>query len=103
MPHVPVLTIGSAPAASQEALEGARRAFGFVPNLLGVLAASPAALHAYLSLSEAFNASAFTDVERQVVLLSVRLHSDPPAATAPTWLAVRFVKTRDAAVLGLTP
>jgi uncharacterized peroxidase-related enzyme len=71
MPHLPVLTIDSAPAASQEALEGARRAFGFVPNLLGVLAASPAALHAYLSVSEAFDASAFTDVERQVVLLSV--------------------------------
>jgi uncharacterized peroxidase-related enzyme len=66
-----VHTIDTAPAASREALEGARRAFGFVPNLLGVLAASPAALRAYLSVSEAFNASAFSDVERQVVLLSV--------------------------------
>ena len=71
MSHLPVHTIDSAPAASQEALEGARRAFGFVPNLLGVLAASPAALRAYLRVGEAFNASSFTDVERQVVLLSV--------------------------------
>ncbi len=71
MPHLPVHTIDTAPAASHEGLEGARRAFGFVPNLLGVLAASPAALRAYLSASEAFSASTFTDVERQVVLLSV--------------------------------
>ena len=71
MSHLPVHTMDTAPAASRETLEGARRAFGFVPNLLGVLAASPAALRTYLSVSEAFNASAFTDVERQVVLLSV--------------------------------
>ncbi len=71
MSQLPVHTIATAPAASREGLEGAQRAFGFVPNLLGVLAASPAALRAYLSASEAFSASTFTDVERQVVLLSV--------------------------------
>lgn len=71
MSQLPVHTIDTAPAASREGLEGARRAFGFVPNLLGVLAASPAALGAYLSVSEAFSASAFTEIERQVVLLSV--------------------------------
>lgn len=71
MSHLAVYTIDTAPPASQQGLTGAQSAFGFVPNLLGVLAASPAALRAYLSVSEAFDASAFTDVERQVVLLTV--------------------------------
>lgn len=71
MSHLPVHTIDTAPAASKERLKAAQSAFRFVPNLLGVLAASPAALQAYLAVSEAFDASTFTDIERQVVLLTV--------------------------------
>lgn len=71
MPDYPVHTIDTAPAESKEQLESALRGFGFVPNLLGVLAESPAALDAYIAVSKAFGASTFTDVERQLVLLTV--------------------------------
>jgi hypothetical protein len=64
MSNFPMYTIDTAPAESKEALDRARRAFGFVPNLLGILATSPAALGAYLSVSEAFSVSTFTEIER---------------------------------------
>jgi uncharacterized peroxidase-related enzyme len=60
----------TAPEPSRATLESARRAFGFVPNLLGVLANSPVALRAYTSLAEILEEGSLTPAERQVVLLS---------------------------------
>jgi uncharacterized peroxidase-related enzyme len=71
MSDFPLYSIDTAPAGSRDALERARRAFGFVPNLLGTLAASPVALEAYLALNQAFSSGSLTEIERQVVLLSV--------------------------------
>lgn len=49
MRDFPVHTIDSAPAASkEEILTAAKRKYGFLPNLLGELAAAPAALKAYV-------------------------------------------------------
>src|SRR5262249_34961317 len=45
----------SAPAASRPQLEGIGRSFGFVPNLFGVFAESPAALRGALAIYEAFS------------------------------------------------
>lgn len=61
----------SAPEASRIALAGARSKYGFVPNLIGMLAESPAAVAGYLGIGEQFDESSFTPVERQVVLLAV--------------------------------
>jgi len=41
-----VHTTETAPSASREDLETAGKLFGFIPNLLGVLAAAPIALEA---------------------------------------------------------
>ncbi|HXG31900.1 MAG TPA: carboxymuconolactone decarboxylase family protein [Bryobacteraceae bacterium] len=49
--------------------------FGFVPNLIGVLAESPAALKGYLALADAFAASSLSPVEQQVVLLTTSLEN----------------------------
>lgn len=76
MTFLPVHTIDTAPAASQTSLDGARKVFGFIPNLLGMLATSPAALRAYLGLSDAFGAGTFSDIERQVVLLTVSVEHE---------------------------
>jgi AhpD family alkylhydroperoxidase len=70
MPHFKVHTIESAPAASREALDAAGRRYGMIPNLLAVLAESPEALKAYLTLSDLFSSSSLTPVEQQVVLLA---------------------------------
>jgi uncharacterized peroxidase-related enzyme len=61
----------TAPEGSRKMLAEVGRGLGFVPNLMGVLAESPAALEAYLTLSKIFDSSSLTTVERQVVLLSV--------------------------------
>ncbi len=66
-----VHTIESAPEASRATLEKAQKSLGFVPNLYGVFAESPAMLEAYATLFGIFDRStSFTATERQVVLLT---------------------------------
>ncbi len=66
-----VHTPETAPAAARETLAGAKKAFGFVPNLLGVMAEAPALVKAYTTLSRIFDETSFSPAERQVVLLTV--------------------------------
>jgi len=72
MTMFPVHTKESAPKKALPAMEMAESAFGFVPNLLGIMASSPALSEAYLALAGIFEKStALTPTERQVVLLTV--------------------------------
>lgn len=66
-----VHTPNSAPAAAREILNGAKKGFGFVPNLLGVMAEAPTLVKAYTTLSRIFEETSFSAAERQVVLLAV--------------------------------
>jgi uncharacterized peroxidase-related enzyme len=66
-----IQTAESAPEGSRETLRQVGQTYGFVPNLLGGLANSPAALHAYLGLAEQFAKSTLSPAEQQVVSLSV--------------------------------
>ena len=52
-----VHTIDSAPDASKPTLEKAQKGLGFVPNLYGVFAESPAMLEAYATLGGIFDRS----------------------------------------------
>lgn len=70
MAFIPVLDPPSAPDASREKLEAARKAYGFVPNLYGALAHSPSALQAYLTLAELFGQTSLSPVERHIVHLT---------------------------------
>ena len=60
----------TAPDPSQPVLAEAQKTLGFVPNLYGMLAESPALLQGYTTLSAIFAEGSLTPVERQVVLLS---------------------------------
>ncbi|MBE9029693.1 carboxymuconolactone decarboxylase family protein [filamentous cyanobacterium LEGE 11480] len=60
----------TAPVKSTTILQGAKKAYGFVPNLMAALAESPAALEAYVTLSGIFDKSDFTPAERQIVLMT---------------------------------
>lgn len=62
--------LDTAPAAAKEILAGAKKAFGFVPNMLGMMAEAPALAKAYTTLSRIFEETSFTAAERQVVLLT---------------------------------
>lgn len=65
-----VHTIDTAPQEAQADLLAARKAFGFIPNLLGVMAEAPIALKAYMELTELLGKSSFTPVEQQVMMIA---------------------------------
>lgn len=52
-------------------LEKAGAKFGFVPNVLKVMAAAPALLEGYLTLSGLFDQTSFSPAERQLILLAI--------------------------------
>lgn len=66
----------NAPEASRPTLEAVKKAYGFVPNLMGGLAESPATLEAYAALSGLFDKSSFDAKERQVVLLAINFENE---------------------------
>lgn len=66
----PVHTIETAPEPARETLNAARKAYGFVPNLLAVMAEAPALVKGYTTLSRIFEEASFSPAERQVVLLT---------------------------------
>ncbi|MFN4308946.1 MAG: carboxymuconolactone decarboxylase family protein [Ferrovibrio sp.] len=67
----PIHTPETAPATARPHLASARQGWGFVPNLLAVLAEAPVALEGYVALFGAFDRSSFTPSERQVVYLAI--------------------------------
>lgn len=62
----------SAPAASRPTLQAVQQSLGFVPNLFGLFANSPAVLEAYTTLSALQDSkTGFDESERQVLYLSI--------------------------------
>lgn len=66
----PIHTILTAHEDAKPYLEGAQSKFGFVPNLLGVMATAPAALKTYLEVMDTFEKTSFSNTEKQTILLS---------------------------------
>ena len=66
----------NAPQAARETLKAAKASLGFLPNLLGELSESPAAVEAYTTLSGLFDKTDLTAPERQVVLLAVSVANE---------------------------
>lgn len=65
-------TIETAPEASKAGLQGAKQAFGFVPNLQTYMADSPALLNSYMQAWDNFHKqTGFSPIEQQVVLITV--------------------------------
>lgn len=64
-------TIETAPEASRGVMEAAKGNYGFLPNLIGVLAESPAAVEGYVTLSGILDKSSLDAAERQLLLLTI--------------------------------
>ncbi|GGZ39119.1 hypothetical protein GCM10007049_35580 [Echinicola pacifica] len=81
-----VHTIDSAPEKSKPLLQKSKDAYGYVPNLHGVLAGSPQLLEAYQRLHELFSNSSFDADELTVVWQTINVehecHYCVPAHTA---------------------
>ncbi len=58
----------SAPEA-QQLINGAEQAFGFLPNLLGIMAEAPTLLEGYMTLAGIFDKTDLSATERQIVLM----------------------------------
>ncbi len=71
-----VHTKETAPEKSVALLEGAEKAFGFVPNLIGTMAESPAATKGYLTIGQIFDETSFSRTERQVVILAASRYNE---------------------------
>ena len=67
IPH----NIETAPERSGPGLRAAEQKLGFIPNMMGVLAESPAALDAYLAVQGAFATSSFSTAEQHFLALVI--------------------------------
>lgn len=92
-------SIPSAPAASQPLLEGSLKKYGFVPNLHGGLAESPAALHAYIELTALFDKTVLSPVEQQVVLLAASVENHCTYCVAAHSMIAKHRVKADAALV----
>ncbi len=75
MTNFTVHSIETAPERSKAYIEGSRNAFGFVPNLVGVLSESPSAVEGYLTISGIFDKSDLNPTERQTVLITTSVEN----------------------------
>jgi len=76
MSHLPVHTLETAPEASKPFLEGAKKTYGFLPNLTAAFAESPAMVEAYGVLAGHFEKTDLTSTERQIVLMATSREND---------------------------
>ena len=65
----------NAPEASRPLLAAAEESFGFLPNLLGEFAESPAVLEGYLKLDEIIGSTDFTAEEQQLAILAASVEN----------------------------
>ncbi len=70
MTTFPIHSSETAPEASKPILAATQKKFGFVPNLIRVLAGAPAAVKAYTTVMDIFESSSLSDAEKQTILLS---------------------------------
>lgn len=71
-----IYTTENAPEESKPLLNAAKNNFGFVPNLLGEFAESPAVLEGYLKLNEIIGKTEFTPKEQQLAILAVSIENN---------------------------
>lgn len=91
MKEYKVHTPESAPEASKPLLEAAKKNFGNIPNLLGVLAEAPAVLEAYQSLHHFCVSSSFNAEELTVIWQTINIeHNCTYCVPAHTGLAHRM-------------
>ncbi|MDO9269827.1 MAG: carboxymuconolactone decarboxylase family protein [Methylobacter sp.] len=94
-----IYSIQNAPLAAQPLLDGAQQKFGFLPNLLGGLAESPAVLQAYLNLGVILDKTSLTPVEQQVVLLAASVENHCIYCVAVHSMLAKHKAKADAAIV----
>jgi AhpD family alkylhydroperoxidase len=70
MTRFPIHTPDGAPEKSRPALRALQNAFGFVPNVAGAIAGSPALADGFVAVFRNVHAGTFTEAQIQVLLLT---------------------------------
>lgn len=96
-----LLDTTSAPAASADMLEGVKKAWGFVPNLHRVLAASPAAIEAYATLWGISEKTSFTPQERNIAYLAIIYENECTYCMAGHTNLSKMAKVADADIYAI--
>jgi len=71
MPRITPVNHESASAAQKELLDGVKKKFGKVPNLLGTMAHSPAVLKTFLSIGDALGEASLSAGIREQIAMAV--------------------------------
>ena len=66
----------TAPLNSRPHMQEIAGKLGFVPNIIGIMAASPAVIEAYNSLSRAFEKTTLDNVQQQLVMLAAAYENE---------------------------
>ena len=66
----------TAPEGAGETLVAVKDNYGFIPNLMAIMAESPALVKTYAMISQIFEETSFSDTEKQIVLLAVSHEND---------------------------
>lgn len=66
-------TAATAPKGAAEVLARVKDRYGFIPNLAAHLAEAPLVLDAAMNLAGAFDKTSFTEIEQQIILVTVSL------------------------------
>jgi AhpD family alkylhydroperoxidase len=69
-------SIANAPEKSKPRLREVQTQMGFVPNIAGVMAGAPSLLEAYACLGKCIKSCSLSEIEQDVVLLTVSYHND---------------------------
>lgn len=102
MSRLAIHTHESAPQESREYIETVRKNNGFVPNLIGVLAASPQAIATYLQVGATNAKTSLSLAEREVVqLTAARIHGCSFCVAGHTATVVKGKVFEQADVLAL--
>lgn len=70
MSRLTIQSTDTAEASAAERLQAAKKANGFVPNLLGVLANAPTALETYQTVTQINNRNSLSGAEREVIQIT---------------------------------
>jgi len=91
----------TAPLASSSLLNQVRQHYGFIPNALGAMAASSKALEAYMILDKMVRETSFSDLERNIVLLTVTREGDCSYCVAAHSAFAKMEKVPEAIIQSL--
>jgi len=99
MSRISIPTVESAPSASAPLLAAVKQQLGSVPNLMKLLAVSPAALEGYLSLSGALGKGTLDAGIRERIALAVAQHNGCDyCLAAHSYLGKHVAKLADAEI-----